>query len=144
MADTPPLSSKDLEKLVTPPAIAMIVLASLSLLFNLFEVVFHPFGKLLDELLREFHYQNHGESAFASALNVFSTLLSLAVGGVVLFGSFQMLRRRSWPFALTAAILMVVPCLGPCCPIGIPVGVWALVILLKPEVRQALERNGAA
>jgi len=138
--DTPPLAPQDLDRLVVPPAITMIVLAALSLLFNLIEIVFQPLGRLLDEALHELHYSGRSDFAFGTVLNVFSTLLSLAIAATVLFGGFQMLRKRSWVLALTAAILMMVPCLGPCCPIGIPVGVWALVILLKPEVRQALER----
>jgi hypothetical protein len=36
---------------------------------------------------------------------------------------------------MTAAILALVPCTSPCCLAGIPAGIWALVVLAKPEVK---------
>jgi hypothetical protein len=29
--------------------------------------------------------------------------------------------------------------LGPCCIVGIPFGIWAIVVLSKPEVKRAFE-----
>ena len=55
----------------------------------------------------------------------------IAVGGVM------MLKMRMYPIALTGAICAVIPCatiLG-CCGVGQAVGIWAIVILAKPEVR---------
>lgn len=40
---------------------------------------------------------------------------------------------------MTSAILALLPC-SLVCIIGIPVGVWALVVLLNPEVREAFSR----
>ena len=36
---------------------------------------------------------------------------------------------------MTASILAVVPCVSPCCLVGLPIGIWALVVLSKPEVK---------
>jgi hypothetical protein len=38
-------------------------------------------------------------------------------------------------FALTAGIVAMLPCISPCCVFGLPAGIWALVILNKPEVK---------
>ena len=38
-----------------------------------------------------------------------------------------------------ASILAMIPCLSPCCLIGLPIGIWALVILMKPEVKAAFK-----
>jgi len=38
---------------------------------------------------------------------------------------------------VVASILAMVPCISPCCLLGIPIGIWALVVLMKPEVQQA-------
>ena len=29
----------------------------------------------------------------------------------------------------------MVPCISPCCLVGLPIGIWALVVLNKPEVK---------
>jgi len=44
---------------------------------------------------------------------------------------------RNWTLAMVASILAMVPCIGACCLIGIPIGIWSLVVLMKPEVKAA-------
>jgi hypothetical protein len=34
-----------------------------------------------------------------------------------------------------AAILAMVPCLTPCCFLGLPVGIWALVVLNRAKIK---------
>jgi hypothetical protein len=62
-------------------------------------------------------------------------LIRLGLNIAVLIGGLQMLRLQRYSFCIGAAIIAVLPCLSPCCCIGIPGGIWALVILAKPEVR---------
>jgi hypothetical protein len=57
----------------------------------------------------------------------------------VLYGAIQMKRMRSYGIALAAAIVAAIPMLGPCCIVGIPFGIWAIVVLSKPEVKRAFE-----
>jgi hypothetical protein len=38
---------------------------------------------------------------------------------------------------MAASIIAIIPCFGPCCCLGIPVGIWALVVINKPEVKSA-------
>jgi hypothetical protein len=37
--------------------------------------------------------------------------------------------------------MALIPCLGPCYILGIPAGIWALVVLARPEVREAFDRD---
>jgi hypothetical protein len=46
-----------------------------------------------------------------------------------------MQKLQSYQFALTASIVAMVPCISPCCLFGLPFGIWALVVLNKPEVK---------
>lgn len=63
----------------------------------------------------------------ATAANVF-----IAVGAT------KMRRLSSFPIAMGAAIAAMVPGFGPClCIVGLPVGLWCLIVLLKPDVRAA-------
>ncbi|MDP8924982.1 MAG: hypothetical protein M3O34_19215 [Chloroflexota bacterium] len=43
---------------------------------------------------------------------------------------------RSWGVAMAGAILAIVPC-GPCCLLGLPFGIWAILVLIDDEVKQA-------
>jgi hypothetical protein len=70
----------------------------------------------------------------------------LGVGGLIgvtglltVLGAARMLVLRSYGLAVFAAIVAAVPFLSPsgCCLLGEMVGLWALVVLLDPDVRAA-------
>jgi hypothetical protein len=56
---------------------------------------------------------------------------------VCVLGAIQMLRRRMYGVALMGAILPIINCGNNCCCLGLPLGIWALIILLRPEVKDA-------
>jgi hypothetical protein len=57
-------------------------------------------------------------------------------GGLILAGAICMLRLRIYPLAMTGAIVAMLPCFN-CCLVGLPFGIWALVVLNRPEVKHA-------
>lgn len=69
------------------------------------------------------------------------TLLRFASSGLMTWGAWQMKQLKRYPLAVTAAILGLLP--GGCCCLTLPVGIWALVVLLKPEVRAAFRAPAA-
>lgn len=72
------------------------------------------------------------------ATAVVQNLIGLVVGGVILAGSLQMRSLSSYGLAMAAAILAIIPCTSPCCClIGMPIGIWALTVLMRPEVKAA-------
>ncbi len=75
---------------------------------------------------------------FAGTFGLVTTGINIALSGIMLGGALKMRRLESYGLAMTASILAVIPCFSPCCGIpGIPLGIWALVVLSKPEVRAA-------
>src|SRR4051794_25506937 len=54
--------------------------------------------------------------------------LSLAVGALVLAGGIALLQRRSRSLGVAAAIAALLP-ISCCFLAGIPVGIWALIVL---------------
>jgi hypothetical protein len=65
-------------------------------------------------------------------------LIGLVVPIVVLLGTIRMEKLQSYGFAMTAAILSIIPCTSPCCfLIGTPIGIWALWVLTDPDVKAA-------
>jgi hypothetical protein len=54
---------------------------------------------------------------------------------IIIVGSIGMLRLRGYGGALTAAIVAAIPICSPCFILGIPFGVWAIVLLRKPEIK---------
>jgi hypothetical protein len=65
-------------------------------------------------------------------------LLSLVVQAFMMFGAVQMLRGRMYGVSMATAVLSVIPCCGSSCYVfGIPFGVWALVVLNDPDVKNS-------
>jgi len=126
---------------VTGPAIGLLVTAGLGLVANLVGLILsmtgQPIGRLPAELGEEV-VQKLME--VGSVWGVLGSLLGLAISLLVGYGALQMLKLRSYGWSLAASILALIPCTSPCCVVGLPIGIWALVVLSRPEVKAALGR----
>ena len=67
---------------------------------------------------------------------------ALIIGGVILFGALKMKNLQSYNLALAASVLAAIPCLSPCCLIGLPVGIWSIVTLMDEDVKAAFQSGG--
>jgi hypothetical protein len=54
----------------------------------------------------------------------------------VFFGGLKMKSLENYKLAMAASIISIIPCFGCYC-IGIPVGIWSIITLNKPEVKSA-------
>ena len=80
---------------------------------------------------------NFGIGSFSAMAGVSLVFFKVVPALLILFGAFQMLRLRSYAWAMAAAILSIVAC----SLIGLPMGIWALIILLHPDVRETFARQ---
>ena len=64
-------------------------------------------------------------------------IVNLALGVVVIVGAVKMKNLESYGFAMASAIIAMVPCISPCCLLGLPFGIWALVVLSDAGVKAA-------
>ena len=67
-------------------------------------------------------------------------LLKAVPACLILFGGFQMLQRRSYAWAIAAGIISIVAC----SLVGLPIGIWALIVLARDDVKSAFEANAPA
>lgn len=63
---------------------------------------------------------------------VFFILLPLGM----IYGNIQAMRLGKFKWARFAAILMSIPCCSPLVVLGMPVGIWMLVLFNKPGVKE--------
>lgn len=124
---------------VKAPAIALIVTASLGVAYYLFNAVFTLFShgpmfndKMQQDMspqMRAFFDGMHGPGA------AFFSLIFAGINGFVLFGAIKMLKLQSHSLAIAACVVAMIPCSGCCCILGLPFGIWGLIVLNKPEVK---------
>ncbi|MBL9172970.1 MAG: DUF4339 domain-containing protein [Verrucomicrobiales bacterium] len=130
---------------VKAPAILMIVAAALSLLHALYSLVI-IFQMPMDDILRQAEKQM-GQPfpvqvpvAFMKTAMVATGALPIVAAIITLIAGQRFLSLRSRGLVMTGGILLLLPCCGvsgPVCLLGMPVGIWSLVVVSKPEIRSA-------
>ena len=121
------------EWVVKAPAIAMMVVGGLNMLVMVPYLLISTIGAANAGAAVDL--DNKAEMIGYGVGVVIVILFVVVFYGLILFGAFKMLKMESWGLALTAAILMVVPC--TMCWMGLPFGIWAIVVLSLSDVRQA-------
>ncbi len=72
----------------------------------------------------------------------FGAALLVVVASIVFLGANSMKKLRNYPFSVATGIVAAVT--GPAAILGLPFGIWALVILFRRDVRAAFEANRLA
>lgn len=156
--DEPPPRNEALSEQVKLPAIFLIIVAVLNILFGIYQLIsaaiaaVRPAADMYDQMQKLFeqlglHDALKGQTAEglktqAVATNTIVGVVALIAAIITLVGAIQMLRLRSHALAVTGAILAVIPCVScsACCGLGEGIGIWALVVLFSEPVKAAFER----
>src|SRR5215211_39290 len=122
-------------EMVKLPAIFLIVTAALSVLGGLLGLLTpgvseEQLSRMLEDPSAPDWLKELAQSS-AGGVGQASNIVSIVVGGVILFGALKMMRLQSFGWAMAASIAAVIPCLSPCCCLGIPFGIWSLVVLSR-------------
>ncbi len=126
------------------PAIGLLVAGIVNLLATLVVLLIPVLVKAsggFPEGLEGF-VEGKGTFAEASFLSVIIALFSLASGISLLLGAARMFDLQSYPIALGAAVVAILP-LTVGFPISLPFGIWALLVLLRRDMRTAFADGDA-
>jgi hypothetical protein len=123
--------------MVSAPATALMVLAGLTIAMICVAIPFNVF-LLVSGVAQELG-RGGIDPVFKIVVRTLWELLLLPFSIFTFWGAVQMKNLRRYDAARIAAFVAAVPCIGPCCPIGIPFGIWAVTVLGKPEIRSAFE-----
>jgi serine/threonine protein kinase len=102
-------------------------------------------GMLVVAFLVGLDQMSHSDADLYGSLVAVAALLALPIAALMMTGAARMMVGRSrYLLCVTAAVLAVVPW-SPAWLIGLPSGVWALIVLGRPEVVAAFldKRRGA-
>lgn len=154
----PPGDLGGIKSRVQAPAIALIVVGILNLLgvaWGFFNVImttltpanqFHQqmleiykaFPQMQTELNKRSPDELKNQAMFVSWAMVG---LGLLISVLTIIGSVRMLSLKNYALAVCGAICAAIPCAscGGCCAFGEIIGIWALIVLINPEVRAAFQ-----
>lgn len=122
---------------IKPPAICMLVVASLALLLDIVDTVLplvvqppaiaaqpgNPFAE----------FQRGAFSPFAAAMAAIFAVVAV----VIIAGCIAMLMGRAYWLGMTACILAMLHLGSFCCVLLMPFAIWSLVVLSQSDVREA-------
>jgi hypothetical protein len=65
-------------------------------------------------------------------------VLGIVLYSLTILGALKMKNCQSYGLAMTGSITAMLPCGGlGCCILGLPFGIWAIVVLMNSEVKAA-------
>ena len=132
------------------PGIGLIVVSSISLLWMIISVVSGTdnteiYNQFMEEFRRSMVEQGN-EVDMEQMEQIFDILLAIQVPIIILqfmalslslTAGINMIRLHAWKLSVAGSIAALIPCFnGACCCIAIPLGIWALVVLNKDDVKQ--------
>lgn len=128
---------------VKGPAIAMMIAAGLSFILVVFNLLARVFGLAQPDMsqfkgMEGMEWVQNMQRFSAGPLSMFIGIVALAAVFLIFFGGLKMMNLQNYGLAMTGAILALIPCFTSCCCIvSIPIGIWALIVLLNQDVKQA-------
>jgi len=120
------------------PAIGLLVVGILGIVSCLYDVLNVVFG-FTAALLKDVDLPPQARQLIgaSSSYGLIFVVINAAGSGFLIWAAAQMLKQRNHTAALVASALAIIPCWGGCCCLGLPVGIWALLVLMKPDVKSA-------
>jgi hypothetical protein len=121
---------------VEGPAIGLILTGAFGLLFGLLRIL--QIAGMFMAWPRHFgslHGMDGPMWFFSGPVGGVFAMLHIALAAFILYGGIKMRNLEDHGVCLIAAILAIVPCIFPCCCIGLPLGIWALVVLNDSAVK---------
>ncbi len=136
-ASPPPPSSAQND--LNVPSILLMVMGAIGVLFALYGVITGGGGNQ-DQLAQVLNDPNlpPGAKAFFTSLAGASrglNFVGMVLDVVMVVGAFQMRNLKMFPLAIASCIIAMLPCGGCCCLFGLPIGIWALTVLLRADVK---------
>jgi len=79
------------------------------------------------------------KNSFENPINLPLQILDIFLAVIILVGGIQLRNLSGVGFPVASSILAMIPCIsGCCCLLGLPAGIWALVVLFRPEVQTVI------
>lgn len=88
-----------------------------------------------------FPHSGSTSTRFEDGLRAGSVALYIGIQVFVLYGLSHLRRLDNYGPAMAASVVSAIPCFTQCFILGAPFGIWAFVLMLKPEVKKLFARQ---
>jgi len=124
------------------PGIALLVVGILGLIGNLLGAILQlvgSMGSIISAISNGYGMEFWGPFIGSTGWSIAMTVVGFFVSFIVLFAGLRMRSLRSPGLVYAGSIMAALPCcVGlPCCCLGLPVGVWAIMTMQDEQVKAA-------
>ena len=135
---TPQVMGNDASRQVSGPAIGLLVTGVIGVFFAGIGLIMNFIGMGISPFIRDEIPDRYAEF-WEGSLGAASSIIGILVAAFIIFASLKMRELRQYELSIAASIVAMIPCISPCCILGLPIGIWCLVVLLRPEVKAAFQ-----
>jgi len=121
---------------VSAPSIGLLIGGGVSAIGSVIGILLMVFASTL-----VFADAEARDALFGVGMWLFIAVVRLVLDGVTIYGALQMRQLRSWNLSLVGAISAMIPC-SFCCLVSLPLGVWAIIVLMRDDVKPYFADRG--
>jgi hypothetical protein len=137
VSDPTPATVDRVREMVKAPAISLMAAGGLSLVFNLLVAGYGYVDTFVTPLSAESRaHQTNGGGEDDRATTVMTLVVTMGLSvasAAAAWAGYNMLRLRSYWLSMAGSVA-IMPGAFLCCFAGMPVGIWSLTVLLRPDV----------
>jgi hypothetical protein len=124
---------------VSGPSIGLLVTGIVGGIFSFLGLIMSFMGTSISSIMadRFEDFDDQYTQIFEGAAGIASSLIGILVAAFIIYAALRMRELNQYGLCMVASILAMIPCISPCCIIGLPIGIWCLVVLTKPEIKEA-------
>jgi hypothetical protein len=119
---------------VKPPALTLLIVMAVMMVLVVLGLVLNLLGTGLGAAAGG---EEGMQAMFSGTLGIVQGIMGLVFGGVIIYGALQMMKLESYGLAMAACIMAMIPFFSPCCCLGLPIGIWGIVVLNDPIVKSS-------
>ena len=125
------------------PGMFLMIFGGIGILFAVFGLIIAVAGGalgVLGNLGTRSNPLNMIGAGGSMVIQIIVQVLSLAWYGAIIYGGYCLMNCKNIVMAWIGVIMAAIPC-SICCLVGLPLGIWGIIILLNEEVKTAFEAN---
>jgi hypothetical protein len=132
----PVVTTPETSDQVSGPSVGLLITGILGGVLSLIGLILNLVAAGIESVKAIRYIEGYADLAEGAA-GVAFCFVGLLVAGFIIYASLKMKELTQWGLCVAASIIAMIPCISPCCIVGLPIGIWCLVVLTKPEVKTA-------
>ena len=124
---------------VSGPSIGLLVTGIIGGIFSLLGLFMSFLGTSISSMMadRLDEFDDRYAEMFEGVAGIATSFIGIVVAAFIIYAALKMKALSQYGLCMAASILAMIPCISPCCIIGLPIGIWCLIVLSRPEIKTA-------